>query len=90
MVNVELCHLVGEVMIHCCHVEHLLKVADVAAAAVAAAEAEAAVAAAPPPPVAVAAEAARLSVAISDQWSVTLQHSRFTSWPSEVVAKSLQ
>ena len=80
MVNVQLCHLVGEVMIHCCHVEHLLKVADVAAAAVAAAEAEAAVAAvaaAPPPPVAVAAEAARLSVAISDQWSVTLQHSRF-------------
>ena len=31
VVNVELCHLVGEVVIHCCDVEHLLKVAEVVA-----------------------------------------------------------
>ena len=31
VVYVELCHLVGEVVIHCCDVEHLLKVAEVVA-----------------------------------------------------------
>ena len=32
VVDVELCHLVGEVVIHCCDVEHLLKVAEIVVA----------------------------------------------------------